>query len=85
MRIWKIKLRKRKSRLSIISLKKRRKSKIRKSKIYELDIYNTKNNELNKINSMKKEEDDIKGNFRSIKEENDEYMIDPPDIIPPKE
>ena len=76
---------KRKSRLSIISLKKRRKSKIRKSKIYELDIYNTKNNELNKINSMKKEEDDIKDNFRSIKEENDEYMIDPPDIIPPKE
>ena len=72
---------KRKSRGSIINIKKRRKSKIRKSRVYDLDIYNSKNNELNKIDNMEKEKNDIK----YIKEENDEDIIDPPDIIPPKE
>jgi len=69
---------KRKSRGSVINIKKRRKSKIRKSQIDDLDIYNAKNNELN---NMEKEENIIK----YIKEENDENIIDPPDIIPPKE
>ena len=34
---------------------------------------------------MEKEENDIKNNLEYIKEENDEDIIDPPDIIPPKE
>ena len=68
---------KRKSRGSVINIKKRRKSKIRKSQIDDLDIYNAKNNELN---NMEKEENIIK----YIKEENDENIIDPLDI-PPKE
>ena len=69
---------KRKSRGSVINIKKRRKSKTRKSQIDNLDIYNAKNNELNNI---EKDENNIK----YIKEENDENIIDPPDIIPPKE
>ena len=71
--------------MKIINIKKRRKSKSRKSKLDGLDIYNKNNNELNKINNMEKEENDIKNNFEYIKEENDEDIIEPPDIIPPKE
>ena len=65
----------RKSRFSIF--KKRSKAKSRKSKIEVLDIYNAKNN-------MEKEEKDKKNNLNDIKEENDEDIIDPPDIISPK-